>query len=87
MREIPIGPDMTAEPIPFTEEQLRAIYARIRLIDRHFDGCCAFQQEGCHYGDEYDELHGRLHLAGLPEHQDIAGSEDFEEWLAEWRLT
>lgn len=82
MSQVPIGPDMTATPIPFTEEQLRAIYARIQLINRHFDACCAFQQDGCRYGDEFNELYGRLHMAGLPEYQDVDEPADFEAWLA-----
>lgn len=67
MHDIPVSPDMPRPtPIPFTDEQLRAIYERIERIDRHFAGCCAFQQDTCRWATEYNELYGRLHLAGLP---------------------
>jgi len=68
--------------IEFTDEQLRQVYDRIELIDRHFERCCAFQQDACHYGDEYNELYKILDLAGVPSVKTPFDRTEFEEWLA-----
>lgn len=77
-----VGPDIPPAMIPFTDEQLRAIWARIQLIDQHFERCCAFQRDGCHYGDESDELYGRLHMAGVEQWKTPFDNDEFEAWMA-----
>lgn len=77
-----VPPEIPDAKIPFTDEQLRAIYARIELIDQHFDRCCAFDRDQCHYGAEHDELYGRLKLAGVPDHMTPFDRAEFEDWMA-----
>ena len=83
MTDIPVSPDMTSTPIPFTDTELRAIYARIELIDKHFDACCAFQLDQCWFASEYNDLYGRLHMAGLPEVRTPIDRSGFDAWLLE----
>lgn len=73
---------MTEVVVPFTVAELRAIYARIELINQHFAACCAFSQyETCKYEAEYNGLYDRLRMAGLPEEKCPIDPEPFEEWL------
>lgn len=82
MREPPISPDMsTHKPIPFTKDQLRAIWERIEKYNAHFEACCAFQKDGCHYEDDYNELYGFLILAGVESWKTPFDREAFESWL------
>lgn len=79
--------DIVPPPIPdgqvveFTDQQLRQVYDRIELIDQHFERCCAFQRDSCHYADEYNQLYKILHLAGVPEAKTPFGRPAFEQWL------
>lgn len=75
--EIPDG-----KVVDFTDDQLRQVYDRIELIDQHFERCCAFQKDACHYGDEYDRLYGILDLAGVPKHETPFERDEFERWLS-----
>lgn len=63
--------------------QLRQIYDRVELIDRHFEKCCAFQMDSCRYGDEYNQLYGYLHLAGLDPAVTPFDRGEFEQWISE----
>lgn len=83
MTDIPVSPDMTSTPVPFADTELRAIYARIELIDKHFDACCAFQMDECHYASEYNSLYERLYSAGLPSVSGPISRQRFEAWLLE----
>ena len=76
-------PEIPDARIPFERVQLVAIWERIELIDKHFERCCAFQMDWCHYGDEYNELYGRLHLAGVEEWRTPWDAADFWSWLNE----
>ncbi len=73
MTDIPVSPPMTHAPIPYT---------RAQLTEQHFDACCAFQQDSCHWADEYNDLYGRLEMAGLPAVITPANRAKFETWLA-----
>lgn len=76
----PLIPD--GQVVEFSDDQLRQVYDRIELIDRHFERCCGFQADICRYGDEYNELYKIIHLAGLEEHKSPFGRSEFEQWLA-----
>lgn len=76
-----VAPEIPDAKIPFTDEQLRVIWARIELIDQHFARCCAFQMDRCHHGDEYNELYGRLHLAGVPQWKTPFDRDEFEAFM------
>jgi hypothetical protein len=77
-----VGPDIPdGKVVSLTDDQLRQLYARIELIDRHFAKCCAFQMDKCHYGDEYDHLYGYLHIAGVNDAITPFGRDKFEEWM------
>ena len=80
---IDIGTDMQGFRLDFTDEQLRAIYDRIELIDQHFEKCCGFHHDLCRYGEEFDELYKRLILAGMPDHKTPCNRSYFEQWMEE----
>lgn len=78
-----VGPSIPEMKMYFTEKQLRQIWVRIQLIEQHFAKCCAFQMDRCHYADEYNEMYGRLHMAGLERWKTPFDNNEFEEWMEE----
>lgn len=75
----PLIPD--GKTVDFTDDQLRQVYDRIELIDKHFNRCCAAEKASCHYDGEYENLYKILGLAGLAEHKTPINREEFEQWL------
>lgn len=75
----------TWSPLDLTDDQARAVYARIEAIDAHMDACCAFQLDACRYGPDLNRAYDVLHLAGLPEHVTLDRRADLEAWLDDRR--
>lgn len=80
-----VGPDIPDRPqVDLTDAQLRQVWDRIQLIDKHFDKCCGFQMDKCRYGDEYNQMWEYLHLAGLERWKGpgVFEQAEFQVWLA-----
>lgn len=82
--DVIVPPDVPDEVVVhLAKSQMRQIYERIELIDRHFERCCAFQLDKCQYGEEYDRLYDVLQLAGIPESKTPMDRDTFEQWMTE----
>ena len=82
---VKLGPPL---PVTFTEQQLREIWERIREINEHQDGCCAFMMDKCHHNEEYERLYQTFRLAGAPDVDlPFTSPVKFEKWMASRRET
>lgn len=74
-------------PLAFlTDDQLRAVYARVEAVEAHMAACCGTVRFGgrCRYEDDHERLQDVFKLAGAPdERTPLASRAELEAWLAD----